>query len=163
MSTGYDAESGAVRITCLEGHCAAENESGAVEFGAGEAADLPADGGAPQKGLMTAEEFQEWADNVPEAGAVLQLPSPTPSPTATATPQPSITPASESGSCTVLSTYLYVRTCAASTCESLGYVEKDDKLSLVTAPQEEGWLPVDFDGKTGWVSDNYCETNKKDN
>ncbi len=160
MSTGYDSESGTVRITCLEGHCAAENEAGTVEFGAGEAADLPADGGAPQKGLMTAEEFQEWAENVPEASAVLQLPTPSPTPTETPTPQPSLTPVAKNSSCTVLSTYLYIRSCAAITCAPLGYAEKDTQLPLYTDEKEaEGWLSVEYEGETGWVNDNYCDSN----
>jgi len=161
MSTGYDPESGSVRITCLEGHCAAENEAGTVEFGAGEAADLPADGSAPEKGEMTAEEFQAWAENVPEAAAVLQLPTETPSPTPSPTPQPTVTPTPESKTCTVRSTYLYIRTCPELTCAPIGYAQENDQL-LITEEKNADWIAVRFEGEIGWVNTNYCTLNKKD-
>ncbi|MCP4139178.1 MAG: hypothetical protein GY755_02615 [Chloroflexi bacterium] len=161
MSTGYDPESGDVRITCLEGHCAAENESGAVEFTAGEAADLPADGASPVKGEMTDEEFQMWADNVPEAKSLLpaelfMTPTPevtesTPTPTLTPTPMP------ELGACTVTSTYLYIRSCADSSCDTLGYAELDDTLDITQDEAKEGWISVIFEGEIGWINAAFCE------
>ena len=155
MSTGYDPESGAVRITCLEGQCAAKNEAGSVAFTAGEAADLPADGEAPLKGLMTTEEYQMWAENVPEAAGLLPTPIP---PTATPAPTETIAPTimPKFGSCTVISTFLYVRTCADSSCETLGYLEKDAQLER-TSSTENGWVSVLFEGETGWVNATYCE------
>jgi len=157
MSTGYDSESGDVRITCLEGHCAAENESGAVEFTTGEAADLSADGAPPIKSEMTAEEFQMWADNVPEAKSL--LPAElfiTPMPTARE-PTPTPTPTPKLDSCTVTSTYLHIRTCADSSCETLGYVELDDTLELAQSESEDGWISVIFEEEEGWVNAAFCE------
>ncbi len=139
MSTGYDPVSGAARITCLEGHCSAENEAGSVEFTAGEAADLPADGGAPIKGLMTDEEFQMWADNVPEAGSLVPTQVPQ---TPTAMPMPTAAPQLQA--CTVISTFLYVRTCPESTCDTLGYAELDDELLIISPGTENGWVEVQF-------------------
>lgn len=150
MSTGYDPASGAARITCLEGHCSAENESGSVEFTAGEAADLPANGNAPVKGLMTAEEFSLWAENVPEAANLVPTQMP-PTPTA----MPTITPQLES--CTVNSTFLYIRTCPASTCATLGYVELDDQLTLASQTGTDSWISVIFEGKTGWINSQFCQ------
>ncbi|MBT3337561.1 MAG: FecR domain-containing protein [Anaerolineae bacterium] len=152
MSTGYDLENGAARITCLEGQCSAENEAGTVEFTAGEAADLPADGAAPIKGVMTAEEFAMWAENVPEAGNLIPTqvaPSPTAMPMPTATPQ--------LASCTVTSTFLYVRTCPESTCEALGYAELDDALVILLPADTDGWMSVSFEGESGWVNASFCE------
>jgi hypothetical protein len=160
MSTGYDSESGDVRITCLEGHCAAENESGAVEFTAGEAADLLANGAPPVKGEMTAEEFQMWADNVPEAKTLLPAELYT-TPTIPApiepTTEPTPTPAPKLDSCTVTSTYLYIRTCANASCETLGYAEENDTLPLAQSEAEDGWIPVIFEGEEGWVNADFCE------
>lgn len=155
MSTGYDPEIGAVRITCLEGHCAAENENGAVEFTAGEAADLPADGAPPVKGEMTAEEFQMWAENVPEAKSLLP-------PELFTTPAPAAmeatsTPAPELDTCTVTSTYLYIRACADSSCETLGYAELDNILEVDQFEAEDGWISVIFEGEEGWVNAGFCE------
>lgn len=155
MSTGYDPASGAARITCLEGHCSAKNEAGAVEFTAGEAADLPADGSAPVKGLMTAEEFAQWAENVPEAASILPTPTPTALPTATPTVTPTATPQHQT--CTVTSEFLYIRACPASTCEALGYVERDDRLPLVSTADKDGWLSVIFEEQEGWINAAYCE------
>ncbi|MBT3321315.1 MAG: FecR domain-containing protein [Anaerolineae bacterium] len=163
MSTGYDPESGAVRITCLEGQCAAENENGAVSFTAGEAADLPANGASPVKGEMTDAEYRMWAENVPEAETLLpseafatitptaSAPEPTSTPHLTSTPQPQL------GSCTVNGEYLYIRSCASSSCDTLGYAEKDAQLELTTAPTEDGWMSILFEGEAGWVNENFCE------
>ncbi len=150
MSTGFDPKTGAARITCLEGHCSAENEAGSVEFTAGEAADLPAGGAAPIKGEMTAEEFQMWAENVPEAVAIVPTQAPSVDhPAATATPA--------LADCTVNSTFLYVRTCPESTCDTLGYAEEGDILSITNSTnEEETWLSVLFDGQEGWVNALYC-------
>ena len=151
MSTGFDPETGAARITCLEGHCSAENESGSVEFTAGEAADLPADGAAPIKGEMTAEEFGMWAENVPEAAAI--VPTQAPAPATIETPEPPLS----TSSCVVTSSFLYVRTCPENTCATLGYAELDEPLTLTDLPVEEGWLPVLFEGEEGWINALYCE------
>ena len=155
MSTGYDPESGSVRITCLEGHCAAENESGSVNFTAGEAADLPADGSTPEKGLMTAEEFQMWAEQVPEAAGLLPTP---PTPTATPMPTAAIAPTSTPNfaSCTVVSTFLYIRTCPDPGCEALGYVEKDTLLERASS-EKDGWISIFFEGEMGWINEVFCE------
>lgn len=158
MSTGFDPNTGAARITCLEGQCSAENEAGSVEFTAGEAADLPADGGAPIKGKMTAEEFQMWAENVPEAGNLVPTqipPTPTITPTLTITPTP--TSAIQLEACTVTGNYLYIRTCPKTSCKSLGYAELDDNLPLAPEKGEGNWIAVTFEGETGWVNNRYCE------
>ncbi len=150
MSTGYDPDTGAARITCLEGNCSAKNEAGSVQFTAGEAADLPADGAAPVKGEMTAEEFQMWADNVPEASSLVPTQIP-PTPTVMPTSAPKFE------ACTVTSTFLYVRTCPESTCETLGYAELDDELHITSAVNEDGWVAVKFEGETGWINASFCE------
>ena len=102
---------------------------------------------------MTAEEFQMWAENVPEAESLLP-----PEAFLTETPETIIAPTAmpQLGSCTVLSTYLYIRTCADSSCETLGYVEKDDLLTLASSEQD-GWISVHFEGETGWINKIYCE------
>lgn len=155
MSTGYDPASGAVRITCLEGHCSAENDAGAVQFAAGEAADLSADGAAPVKGLMTDEEFATWAENVPEASEILaEIAEPAATPSVLA---PTPTPLPELGACVVTSTYLYVRACPEATCEPLGYVESGDTLQLLEETHDDGWLAVVFEDQTGWINGTFCE------
>ncbi len=157
MSTGYNPESGAVRVTCLEGQCAAENENGEVNFSAGEAADLPADGASPVKGEMTDAEYRMWAENVPEAESLLPPEAfATITPTALA-PEPTATSQPQLGTCTVLGDFLYIRTCASSNCDTLGYAEKDNQLELSTAPTETGWISVLFEGETGWVNESFCE------
>ena len=154
MSAGFDSETGATRITCLEGQCSAENEAGTVQFTAGEAADLPADGGAPVKGEMTAEEFQMWADNVPESDEILPEEYRKTEETTTA---PTATPTPILNTCTVTSTFLYVRTCPEASCETLGYAELDDVLSIAEKQDQEGWTAINFDGESGWVNSIYCE------
>ncbi len=162
MSTGYDPETGATRITCLEGECSAENEAGVVNFTAGEAADLPADGSAPLKGLMTEDEFKTWAENVPEADEVLpeeyrNSSPPTPTSTVLPTATATIMPTPTLGTCTVNSTYLYVRTCPDLACETLGYAELNDELLLASTQTTEGWTAIIFDGAEAWVNSQYCE------
>ncbi len=135
MSAGFNPESGEVRVTCLEGHCSAENEAGSVEFTAGEAADLPAGGAAPIKGEMTAKEFQMWAENVPEASGLIPI------------------------SCSVTSTFLYVRECPATACATLGHAVSGDELQLAFQDDKDGWVPIIFEGETGWINGHFCQDN----
>ena len=109
---------------------------------------------------MTAEEFQMWADNVPEAKTLLPaelFTTPTIPAPIEPTTEPTPTPAPELGSCTVTSTYLYIRSCSNASCETLGYAEEDDILTLAQSEVEHGWIPVIFEGEEGWVNAGFCE------
>ena len=93
-----------VYITCLEGHCSAENPAGNVDFTQGEKTVLfqkdPTTGNwtIPNVEPMTPEEFQEWLDENPEAQKLfdqamatmtaLAEPTQTAVPTATPTSEP---------------------------------------------------------------------------
>ena len=85
MSVEYDSNSGGVKITCLEGHCALNSAGGTVEITAGQTVTITGIGQPPQIGIMNDEDIQDWLDNNPEAAifvAALQVePSPAPNPT----------------------------------------------------------------------------------
>lgn len=114
MMVFSDPETGQVYVTCLEGNCGVKNESGTLEFQAGQAAMLiPAEAGQlplpPQGILMSEEDFAEWLSSIPEAVEILPVASQTLSAlqtnqpglfatltsTATATPLPTSTPTLE--------------------------------------------------------------------
>jgi hypothetical protein len=72
MKVEVDDKTGDVYVTCLEGHCAAQNPAGGVEFIQGQKTILfqkDANGNWQIPGVepMTPEDFQEWLDNNPEA------------------------------------------------------------------------------------------------
>ncbi|MBN1302859.1 MAG: Ig-like domain repeat protein [Anaerolineales bacterium] len=73
MSVSYDPETGEVKVTCLEGTCALENEDGRVELTAGMTAVITNAGGPPVIGEMDEADIQEWLENNPEATLVIPL------------------------------------------------------------------------------------------
>ncbi len=87
-----------VHITCLEGHCESSNPAGKVQFGAGQRSILlhrdPAAGqyAAPSLESMTEADYQAWAQENPEAQALVERGlaalSSAPISTVTSTPQP---------------------------------------------------------------------------
>ncbi|MEZ0396726.1 MAG: FecR domain-containing protein [Anaerolineales bacterium] len=97
-----DPATGQVWVSCFEGECAAFNAGGSLDLSTGEGAILYLVGEGetpppPQARLLTWDEFQAWANSVPEASALLPdiLATLTAYPTPTAaTPTPSVTPAS---------------------------------------------------------------------
>ncbi|MEZ0396793.1 MAG: SdrD B-like domain-containing protein [Anaerolineales bacterium] len=96
MGVGYGPNG--LNMTCLEGHCNLTYDGQSWDMTGGQACDILPDGGVNQR-LMTPQEYDEWNENVPEAGDLppvetptatpTPLPSPTPSPTPQATQQPS--------------------------------------------------------------------------
>jgi hypothetical protein len=73
MKVEVDPVTHDIYVTCLEGHCSANNPAGSVDFTNGQKVILfhqdPATGKwtAPNVEPMTPEEFQEWLDANPEA------------------------------------------------------------------------------------------------
>ncbi len=83
----FNPESGELRVTCLEGHCALGNEQGQVELVAGQAATIPAAGEPPSPPEdILPEEQQEWLEQAPEAAPLLPHLSPSPPPTGGSVP-----------------------------------------------------------------------------
>jgi hypothetical protein len=100
MKVEVDPETGDVYVTCLEGHCGAQNPAGNVEFTQGQRTilfhkDENGNWQVPGVEPMTEEDFQDWLDNNPEAkelfdqamGTATAL-APTEAPTNTSTPEP---------------------------------------------------------------------------
>lgn len=88
-----------VWVSCFEGECGAANDSGSLDLSTGEGTILYLAGAGetpppPTAYFLTWEEFQAWANNVPEANAILPeilatlTAFPTPTSTATVTPTP---------------------------------------------------------------------------
>lgn len=71
MYVDSDPETSFLRITCLEGDCSLSNEHGTVLITAGETALIMDTAHAPETGLMTDEDIQDWLDNNPEAIIVI--------------------------------------------------------------------------------------------
>jgi hypothetical protein len=82
MSVSYDANSGAVRITCLEGNCSLRSAGGNVEITFGQTAIITGIGQPPQVGKMSDNDIQDWLNFNPEAKVIVDaLFPPTPPPT----------------------------------------------------------------------------------
>ncbi len=160
MSTAYDDASGSARVTCLEGHCQVETEQGAVALQAGEAAVLPADGGPPEKGLMTAEDYARWQEFNPEAAEFLPTPSPTPAPTQTATPTPLPPTPTPPAICRVTTGfadgYVNLRSCPDLTCDVLVVVPDGDEAVIQAVSADANWVRVIWQGLDGWLRASYC-------
>jgi len=89
-------------VTCLEGDCSVQNNSGVTDLVAGETGTITSSTQAPAVGRMNVQDLDNWLSNVPEASSVLPianltqaaLPSVTAGPSATpfgATAQPTLT------------------------------------------------------------------------
>ena len=81
-------------ITCLEGQCRLTGASGkATDLSDGQQAAIPGIGQDPSPAKpMDLEQYEDWAQNFPEAPAPTATPEPTISPAPTATPEPTLTP-----------------------------------------------------------------------
>lgn len=167
MSTRFDEKSGGTRVTCLEGHCRVENESGVVELRDGEAADLPPGGGAPVKGKMTPEEYARWQEINPEASEVLPTATPTTTPTATPTPVPTATPTVTAAptqaawaACTVttglVDGIVNIRACADTSCGVIGFVREGETLQRDTLSDDGLWEKVRWQEQEGWIYSRFC-------
>jgi hypothetical protein len=78
LSVEYDPEKNIIQASCLEGHCALENESGeAVELKDGETSYIK-DGQPPaMPERMDREQIQDWLDEIPELHDFIEaLPDP---------------------------------------------------------------------------------------
>jgi hypothetical protein len=80
MSVGYNADSGAMVVTCLEGHCSLSNEFGTTVMVGGDAAEIP-DVNLPPTAPrpLSPQEIQRWEDEMPEANSFLENAPPPPS------------------------------------------------------------------------------------
>jgi len=68
MSVSYDARSGRLKVTCLEGHCRLESELGSVELVGGQVSEVPGPGMPPLEARpMDNLEIDAWFNVVPEA------------------------------------------------------------------------------------------------
>ncbi|MEW6094174.1 MAG: FecR family protein [Chloroflexota bacterium] len=71
MSVGFDAVQGMV-VTCLEGHCALENDAGKVELTDGQVSTIAEEGAQPSPPeAMDEQGYQDWQEASPEAAALL--------------------------------------------------------------------------------------------
>ncbi len=92
-----DPTTGDVYAMCVEGHCAASNDAGSVDFSGGQKTLLfhkdPKTGlyTVPTVGTMTPEDFQHWLDSNPEIRDIVNLAltalAPTPTPVGTEPPE----------------------------------------------------------------------------
>lgn len=68
MSVSFDDQSQRLQVTCLEGHCHVENESGSLDLTNGQKAAWSAGEQLPaQPQPMTAADYGDWRHHVPEA------------------------------------------------------------------------------------------------
>jgi hypothetical protein len=81
-------------ITCLEGECRLTGASGAfTDLSGGQQAAIPGVGQDPSPAKpMDPEQYEDWAENFPEAPVPTATPVPTTSSVTTMTPEPTITP-----------------------------------------------------------------------
>lgn len=77
---------GTLEVTCLEGTCRLSNAAGSVELTAGQKANVTGPNDPPKTGLMSADEFQKWLDENPEAALVIPEVLPTEPPPSTESP-----------------------------------------------------------------------------
>jgi hypothetical protein len=99
-----DFKDGVLRVTCLEGTCTFQNETGDYTIPAGSKLETNGAGQVPVISVMSEEEIQEWLAANPEAAEIVAAlkaaatvtltaaPSDTPVPEATFTPAPTVTP-----------------------------------------------------------------------
>lgn len=79
LGVEVDPSTGDVYAMCVEGHCAASNDAGSVDFGGGQKTLLfhkdPTTGlyTVPTVGTMTPEDFQKWLDENPEIADIVNL------------------------------------------------------------------------------------------
>jgi hypothetical protein len=94
MSVSYDSNSGAVRITCLEGNCSLRSAGGNVEITFGQTAIITGVGQPPQVGKMSDNDIQDWLNFNPEAKVIVDtlLPSTPPPTTVVGAPPPLVVP-----------------------------------------------------------------------
>ncbi len=91
MSVDYNSQTGDIRITCLEGHCALTTPASSVEITTGQAAEVTKPGQAPQVSPMTPQDYQDWLDNTPESSPYVAQATATPATTTLeVTPAPGI-------------------------------------------------------------------------
>ena len=73
MSVSFDPEGDGMFVSCLEGHCALENEAGKVEFKEGFSASITEKGQAPSAPKpITENKVDEWKEANPEIDSWLQ-------------------------------------------------------------------------------------------
>jgi hypothetical protein len=80
MSVGFDADSGVMVVTCLEGHCRLSNGLGTTTMLGGDAAEILAVNQPPtQPRPLSPEEIRLWEEEMPEAKNFLDNAPPPPS------------------------------------------------------------------------------------
>ncbi len=73
MSVSFDPEGAGMLLTCLEGHCALENDAGKIELTEGLSASITENGKAPSEATPISEEkVEEWKQANPEIDPWLQ-------------------------------------------------------------------------------------------
>lgn len=78
LSVQYDAEKGRLEATCLEGHCALEDEDGdEVELTEGESSYIEGEEDPSEPEMIDREDIQDWLEEIPELSDFLdELPDP---------------------------------------------------------------------------------------
>jgi hypothetical protein len=77
LGVSFDPGQNMLTATCLEGHCDLSNNAGATALTDGQAAEVIGKNAPPSAARsMTAVEIQEWRQEIPEAQAVLAMPTP---------------------------------------------------------------------------------------
>jgi len=78
LSVEYDAEKGRVEATCLEGHCALEDEDGdEVELTEGESSYIEGEEDPSEPEMIDREDIEDWLEENPDLSEYLnQLPDP---------------------------------------------------------------------------------------
>ncbi len=78
LSVEYDAEKGRIEATCLEGHCALEDEEGdEVELTEGESSYIEGEEDPSDPEMIDREDIEDWLDENPDLSDYLdELPEP---------------------------------------------------------------------------------------